>query len=57
MPECPNALAWTITIDKERVLTIHCTINKMTHDPDFVESIIEFVRDWKKGLNIKTVVA
>jgi len=51
MPECPNALAWTITIDTDRALTLHFTINKKTHDPDFVESIFEFVREWKKGLS------
>lgn len=53
MPNCPNTLAWTIT--KERVgegdkMLIHCTINKSEHEPDFIQSIEQFVNDWKIGL-------
>ena len=53
LPNCPNALAWTIT--KERVgesdkILIHCTINKSEHEPDFIQSIEQFVSDWKIGL-------
>ena len=53
LPNCPNALAWTIT--KERVgesdkILIHCTINKPEHEPDFIQSIEQFVSDWKIGL-------
>lgn len=53
MPNCPNALTWTITIDRDRggTLTIHCTINKNKHDQDFIDSIKEFTSDWKIGLN------
>jgi len=51
MPGCPNALAWTITKDSDGHLVIHCTIDKTRHDPDFIDSIEEFVLDWKTGLN------
>lgn len=54
LPTCPNALAWTITTGPERVI-VHCTINRQTHDPDFIESIETFVEDWKRGL--ETVLA
>lgn len=50
MPSCPNALAWTITIDSHKTLSIHCTINKQNHDQDFIESIQDFTADWKIGL-------
>lgn len=49
LPGCPNALAWTITAAPEGTL-IHCTINRSEHDPDFIESIEEFVADWAQGL-------
>jgi hypothetical protein len=53
LPNCPNALAWTIT--KERVgesdkILIHCTINRSEHEPEFIQSIDQFVSDWKIGL-------
>jgi len=51
MPNCPNALAWTITTDRDGILTVHCTINKKNHDRDFIDSIKEFTRDWMIGLN------
>ncbi|MCH9711561.1 MAG: hypothetical protein K0U20_02925 [Proteobacteria bacterium] len=50
MPSCPNALAWTLTLDADKVLSIHCTINKQKHDQEFIESIQEFTNDWKSGL-------
>jgi hypothetical protein len=53
LPGCPNALAWTITTglppDPKNVV-IHCTINRSSHDPDFIESIESFVADWAAGL-------
>lgn len=51
MPNCPNALTWTITTDRGGILTIHCTINKNMHDQDFIDSIKEFTGNWKTGLN------
>jgi hypothetical protein len=56
MPDCPNALAWTITTgfppatDK---IVIHCTINRTEHDADFIESIEAFLHGWKLGLEKK----
>lgn len=50
MPSCPNAIAWTLTINHNKILTIHCTINQQDHDQDFIESIEGFVSDWKAGL-------
>lgn len=48
---CLHALAWTVTYDAEReVVTVHCTIDKQEHDADFVESIEQFVDDWRDGL-------
>ena len=49
LPGCPNALAWTITAEPDAV-TIHCTINRSEHDPDFTESIDQFIDDWLTGL-------
>ena len=53
LPGCPNALAWTVTTDlapEPAQLVLHCTINRMEHEPDFIESIRMFVDDWKNGL-------
>lgn len=52
LPNCPNALAWSITMEKSlEALIIHCTINKKEHDQDFIESINDFILDWKLGLS------
>jgi len=52
LPGCPNALQWTITaaIDEPGSVRIHCTIDRPRHDPEFIESIQQFVDDWKLGL-------
>lgn len=48
---CPHALTWSITLDDEnKLIIVHCTTDKTEHDIDFVESIIEFVDDWKTGI-------
>jgi len=49
LPKCPNAVAWTITNDKN-IITVHCTINKKTHDDDFIASLYVFMADWATGL-------
>jgi hypothetical protein len=49
LPECPNALAWTITAEPHATV-IHCTINQQEHDPDFIASIETFVVDWSDGI-------
>ncbi|QEP41922.1 hypothetical protein D5085_01420 [Ectothiorhodospiraceae bacterium BW-2] len=50
LPTCPNALAWTVTTAPAQ-LTIHTTINRTEHDPDFIESIELFMDDWVEGLS------
>ncbi len=51
LPGCPNALAWTVTAENNNSETVvHLTINKQQPDPDFAESIEEFVEDWRAGL-------
>ena len=51
MPDCPNALAWTITSEKEGAeILFHLTINRDEHEEEFLESIEEFVDEWVTGL-------
>jgi hypothetical protein len=52
LPGCPNALQWTITsvTDGKKLVRVHLTIDRPEHDPDFVESLEQFVSDWKQGL-------
>ncbi|MGC2167326.1 MAG: hypothetical protein WA632_15080 [Gallionella sp.] len=53
LPDCPNALQWTVTTGHQpdpRHTVIHATINRTEHDQDFVDSIQQFVDDWKVGL-------
>ncbi|HFD33011.1 MAG TPA: hypothetical protein ENJ28_09960 [Gammaproteobacteria bacterium] len=48
--DCPHSLAWTVTLNDKHVV-IHCTIDKKEEDPDFIESINEFVTDWSNGIS------
>ena len=53
LPNCPNALAWTITTGFEpepNKVVIHSTINRTEHDADFIESIKMFIQSWRIGL-------
>lgn len=53
LPGCPNALQWTVTTGHEpnsRHTFIHLTINRTEQDQDFIDSIQQFVEDWKAGL-------
>ena len=50
LPGCPNAVAWTVTAENNNEILVHLTINRQQHDPDFVESIEEFVDEWQVGL-------
>jgi hypothetical protein len=53
LPHCPNALQWTVTTGHPldtRHATIHATINRTEHDQDFIDTIRQFVDDWKAGL-------
>ena len=52
LTSCPHALAWTITKnDADQNIVLHCTIDKKEEDPDFVDSIEEFVADWSRGIS------
>ena len=45
------ALQWTITSSKEASsVFIHCTVNCIDCDANFVELINKFLADWDKGL-------
>ncbi len=51
LPGCPNALQWTVTAESDSAcVNIHCTINRQSHEADFIESLEQFVLDWKAGL-------
>ncbi len=53
LPGCINALQWTITTGhppNPQHTVIHATINRTEQDQDFVDSIQQFVDDWKAGL-------
>ena len=53
LPGCPNAFAWTITAGHDPApekVVVHGTINRTDHDPDFIESIEDFLAAWKTGL-------
>ncbi len=49
LPGCPNALQWTVTVEGEKVL-VHLTINRQRPDPEFVETIEQFIDDWRQGI-------
>jgi hypothetical protein len=53
LPGCPNALQWTVTTGHQPNplhTVIHATINRTEQDQDFIDSIRQFVDDWKAGL-------
>ena len=56
MPTCPNCFTWTITSGlpptPEKVV-IHSTFNRREHEQWFIESMEEFVVQWKAGLEGK----
>ena len=56
LPECPNALAWTLTVappagggDASPGIPVHCTINRTEHDPEFIASLEDVVADGRQG--------
>jgi hypothetical protein len=53
MPDCPNGLSLTITTghppDPQKVF-VHCTINRLEHDPSFIATLEDFVKSWVAGL-------
>jgi hypothetical protein len=58
MPKCPNALTWSVTTGfapYPEKLTIHTSINRNDHEPDFVETLVDFTKEWRVGLEESTV--
>lgn len=56
LPGCANTLAWTITTGlppEPARIVIHCTINRQEQDADFIDTIEQFVEDWRQGLNAR----
>jgi hypothetical protein len=52
-PRCSNALQWTVTTGHQpnpQHTFIHLTINRTEQDQDFIETIQQFMADWKAGL-------
>lgn len=47
---CPNALQWTVTT-RHGITTLHLTINDAQPDPDFVESIREYMESFHARLS------
>lgn len=53
VPDCPNALAWTVTTgyppypDK---IVLHATINRTTHDKEFIDATKALLSALKAGL-------
>ena len=53
MPDCPNALSLTITTGHppdSRKVFVYCTINRLEHNPKFIETLEDFVRGWVTSL-------
>jgi len=53
MPECPNTLQWTVTTGlapRPEEVVVHATIARAEHDPDFIDSIEDFLDEWEQGL-------
>lgn len=53
LPACANVLQWTVTTDlppDPQQTVIHLTINRNEQEPDFIETMQQFVVDWKIGL-------
>ncbi|MBF0188827.1 MAG: hypothetical protein HQL50_12970 [Magnetococcales bacterium] len=54
LPTCPNALTWSITAGfppAPQGVTVHCTINRTSHDAEFIETIDAFMDAWQEGLS------
>lgn len=53
LPGCPYAFQWSVTtghLPNPQHTVIHLTLNGTEHDQDFIDSIQQFVDDWKAGL-------
>ncbi len=56
LPNCPNAFSWTVTTGhppEPGAVVVHGSINRTDHDPDFIETLEDFVEDWRTGLEAK----
>ena len=50
---CPHALALTVAAHSDRAaVVVHCTIDDRQADPEFAESIQQFVDDMAAGLQL-----
>lgn len=53
VPDCPNALAWTVTTGyppyPERIV-IHATINRTDHNREFIDATVALMKTLKNGL-------
>lgn len=53
--DCPNAFSWTITYgyppERNKVI-LHCTINRIQKQDEFIEEINEFLDEWEEGLTL-----
>jgi hypothetical protein len=52
LTSCPNALQWTVTT-RNGATTLHCSINQAAPDPDFAQSIADFVANFRDGLQAR----
>ena len=53
LPGCPYAMQWTVTTGHNPNplhTVIHLTTNRTEHEAEFVDTIRQFMLDWKKGL-------
>ena len=56
LTDCPYALQWTVTTGHDpdpQHTYIHLTTNRKQHDPEFIDSIHQFMADWKTGLEAR----
>ncbi len=49
---CPNALQWTVTT-RDGETTLHGSINQMAPDPEFADSIRDFLEHFRDGLTAR----
>lgn len=53
VPDCPNALAWTMTTGfppRPEAVVVHLTINRTDHDPEFIDAATGLLHALKIGL-------
>lgn len=53
VPDCPNALAWTVTTGyppEPNRIVLHATINRTEHDEEFLAATKDLLATFKAGL-------